>query len=100
MSRRFWEKARATKEVRPVGVGRCKTLRLSRLERDVFVGRGPRVAADQPYHRLADPRPGAGEPSQLPDRCGDHPFVNELLDLVQQRLALGMIEFDRLLLKQ
>src|SRR5712691_6564113 len=100
MSRRFWEKSHATKELRPAGVARSKTGLLSRLESDVLVGRGPRVAADQPYGRLAHPRPDAGEPGQLPDRRGDHPLVYELLDLVQQRFTLGVVEFHRLLLKQ
>jgi hypothetical protein len=45
-------------------------------------------------------RASAVDEGELPDRCIDRPFVNDLLHLVQDRLAFLAIEFDRLLLIQ
>src|ERR1700720_2008030 len=72
----------------------------SALQRDVLIGRGPRVSRDQAEGRLSDPLSDTAQSGQLPDRRGDHPLMHELLDFLQQRLALLMVEFGRLLLKQ
>ena len=71
---------------------------LCRLERDIFEGSRVREVGDQAEPRLADPRADAVEKGELPDRRKDRALVKELLHLVQDCLALLMVEFDRLLL--
>src|SRR5262245_6824914 len=66
----------------------------------VFVRRGIDVAGDEPDARLLDPRPDAVERNVLPDGRDHHLFVDELLDVVQDRLALPAIELARLLPKE
>src|SRR6516162_4661219 len=67
------------------------------LQRDVFVGRGVWEACDQAEPRLADARSNTVEKGELPDRCKDCPLVHQLLHLVQDHLALLVVQFDRLL---
>ena len=52
-----------------------------------------------PKPRLADARTQAVDEAELPDRREDPPLIDELLNFVQQRLALLLIEFGRLLLE-
>src|SRR5204863_5731109 len=72
----------------------------SPLDRDVLVGRGVRKQRDLAEPGLADPRAGAVDKGELPDRRVDDPLGHDLLDLVQDRFALRAIELDRLLLVQ
>src|SRR4029450_6145747 len=60
--------------------------------------RRPRVRLDQHQRRLGDARPDAARPDELPERPEAHALVEELLDLMQRRLALAAIRFARLLL--
>src|SRR6187401_2317868 len=74
--------------------------RSTALQGHVLIWRGPWVAAHRAEGRLADSRPDAAQRRQLPKRRSDYLVLNELLDLEQQRLALGVIELDCLLLEQ
>src|SRR5580704_7336301 len=74
--------------------------RLRPFQRDVLVGRGVGEAGYQPKPRLSDARANAVDEGELPDRRVDRPFVDDLLHLVQDRLAFLVIELDRLLLVQ
>src|SRR4029077_3052960 len=65
---------------------------------DVLVRRRVGEAGDQPEPRLADPRANTVDKGQLPDRRVDRPLINQLLHLVQDRLALLVVEFYSLLL--
>src|SRR5712692_338369 len=66
------------------------------LDRDVLVRPGIGKGRDQPEPGFADPRPDAVDERQLPDRRGDRALLDQLLHLVEDRCALGMIELDRL----
>src|SRR5260370_26458868 len=73
---------------------------LSGLQGDVLVGRGVGEIRDQAEARFSDPRPDRVDEGELPDRRGERAPGDELLDLVQDRLALGMVQLGRLLLEQ
>src|SRR5262249_21250897 len=69
-------------------------------ERDVLVGRRIRVARDQAEPRLANPRAHAVQERELPDRREHHLLLEELLDLLEQCLALLPVGVGRLLLEE
>src|SRR5262252_10746138 len=71
-----------------------------RLELDVFVGRRPGIVRDEAVPRLRDARADALQNGELPDRQEHTLVVDELLDTLQQRLALSQIELARLVLEQ
>src|SRR5437016_2703610 len=73
-----------------------RRLALRPFQRDVLVRPGISESRDQPEPGFSDAGPRAVDETELPDRRGDRPLVNELLDPVQDRLALFLIEFDRL----
>src|SRR5262249_51898897 len=74
--------------------------RLLRLELQVLVGRGKRVAGDQPEAGSVHSPPDAVDEGQLVHRR-DHRLVgHELLDAMQQGLALGTVELAGLLAKE
>src|SRR5262245_37315977 len=70
------------------------------LEGHVFVGGRPGIRVDLQQGRLGHPRADAARPDVLPDRPEPHPLVQELLDLVEHRLALLAIRLAGLLLEQ
>src|SRR5215510_145150 len=70
------------------------------FQRDVLIGRGPGIAAHQPYGRFADPWPDAAQRRYLPERRRDDLFLHKLLNLEQQRLTFCVIQVARLLLEQ
>src|SRR5256885_6359064 len=67
------------------------------LETNVFERRRPRIRIDHHQRRLRHPRTDATRPDVLVDRCDPDPVVDDLLDLVQQRLTLLPVGFSRLL---
>src|SRR5882672_4164401 len=67
------------------------------LETNVFERRRPRIRIDQHQRRLLDPGADAARPDILVDRRDPDPVVDDLLDLVQERLALLPVGFSRLL---
>src|SRR6516165_4345220 len=71
---------------------------LCALDRDVLEGCGVCEILDQPEPRLPDARPDAVDEGKLPDRCRDRLVVDELLDVIQDRLALFVVEDGCLLL--
>src|SRR5579872_2612172 len=73
---------------------------LCALQSEVLIRRGVREPRDQPEPALADPRTDPVDEGKLPDRSEDRSLDHDLLDLVQGRLALAVIELDRLLLVQ
>src|SRR6516164_7483935 len=75
-------------------------LPLRRLECYVLIRSGVREACNLAKPRLPDPRAHTIDEPELPDRCKDRPLVNELLHLVQDCLALLLIELGCLLLEQ
>src|SRR6266566_9601881 len=79
----------------------CLKHALSRaLDRDVLVWPGIGEGRDQPEPRLLDPRPKGVDEGQLPDRRKHRLVMEELLDLVQQRRALLLIQLGGLLMEQ
>src|SRR5207249_9457294 len=66
----------------------------------ILVGRGVREAFDRIDARLLDPRADAPQKRELEDGHVHHAIVHDLLDLVQQRLALPAIELARLALEE
>src|SRR5215471_2597990 len=76
------------------------TAALSSFHRNVFVGRGVREQRDPGEPGLADARANAVDESELPDRREDRALDHQLLNLEQDRLAPGSIQFDGLLLVQ
>src|SRR5438270_10364093 len=71
-------------------------LRQAWLEADLFVWIRERVAGDERERGGIDARPDAGQERRLEDRREHHALVDELLDAMQQRLALLGIDLDRL----
>src|SRR5256886_3849227 len=71
-----------------------------RLELHVLVRRRIGVAGDQPQTRLLHPGPVAVDERELPDRDEHRLLVHDLLDLVQQRLALLAIQLGSLILEE
>src|SRR5919198_5914264 len=69
-----------------------------RFQAYLFHRRGPRIRVDEHERGLRHPRPDAARPDVLVDGPEPHPFVEELLDLVQERLALFPVALQRLLL--
>src|SRR5262249_40613238 len=70
------------------------------LELQVLVGRGNRIAGDQPETRFVHPPADAVDEGQLVHRR-DHRLVgHELLEAMQQGLALGTVELAGLLAKE
>src|SRR5215469_5477254 len=82
----------------PCAYGRTLQQLSGSLYRDVLVRRCVREPRDQAEPRLPDPRSHAIEKGELPYRRKDRPLVNQLLHLVQHRLPLPAVQFDRLLL--
>src|SRR5437867_8458383 len=76
------------------------TVTLAALDRDVLVRSGIGESRDQPEPRLANPRTDAVDEGELPDRHSDGALLDQLLHLLQRRGALGMVEFDCLLIVQ
>src|SRR6266498_1845127 len=70
------------------------------LEAHLFERRRPRVGVDQHQRGLLHPGPDSRRPDVFPDGREPHPLVDDLLDLVQQRLALAAIGHEGLLLVQ
>src|SRR4029453_2386671 len=58
----------------------------------------PGIRVDEHQRRFLDPRPHAARPDVLPDRSEADALVDELLDLMQERLALLLVGDERLLL--
>src|SRR5882762_166193 len=73
------------------------SLPVSLLQADLFERRRPGVGVDEHQCRVRDPRPDATWPDVLVDRRDPDPVVDDLLDLVQQRLTLLPVGFSRLL---
>src|SRR5437867_1433119 len=73
---------------------------LAALDRDVLVRPGIGERRDQPEPRFANPRTDAVDEGELPDRHSDGALLDQLLHLLQRRGALGMVEFDCLLIVQ
>src|SRR5215472_10841530 len=71
---------------------------LRALDRDVLEGCGVCEILDQPEPRLPDARPDAVDKGKLPDRRRDRLVVDELLDVIEDRLTLLVVEDGRLLL--
>src|SRR5205823_15000628 len=71
-----------------------------RPDLEVLVGRRVREALDPVDARLLDPRPDAPEERQLVDGYVQHPVVHDLLDLVEQGLALLSIQLAGLPLEE
>src|ERR1043166_9021425 len=67
---------------------------------EIFVGSRIREAGNQAEPGFLDARTVAVEEGELPQMRDDRPLVHELLDLVQHRLALRVVEFGRLLREQ
>src|SRR5437870_12598028 len=89
----------ATAMASPAGLATSAVYRsLVSLQAYLFERRRPGVGIDQHQRRLLDPRADPARPDVVPDRAEPHPLVDELLDLVQQRLALAAIGHERLLL--
>src|SRR3989441_179543 len=70
------------------------------LELHILVGRGERVARDEPEPRFLHTRPHAAQEGDLPDRRNHHLLVDELLNPVQDRLALLFVQHGCLLTEQ
>src|SRR5262245_15647718 len=70
------------------------------LEPEILVGRRVGVAPDQVDPGLLDPRTDAPDERELVDRHVGHAIVEDLLDLVQQRLPLLRVELARLTLEE
>src|SRR5215510_414753 len=81
---------------RPSAVTRTSVL----PEANLFEWRGPGVWVDQHQRGLLDAGTDAARPHVLPDGAEADALVDELLDLVQHRLALAAIGDERLLLEQ
>jgi len=71
---------------------------LRTLQRKVFVGGGVRETGNETEARFGNARTDGIDKDELPDRRVDRPLVYYLLHLVQDRLRLGAIELNRLLL--
>src|SRR5262245_18310422 len=61
---------------------------LARLQAHLFEGSRPRVRVDQHQRRLGHPRPDAAWPDVLEDGPEPYALVEDLLDLMEHRLAL------------
>src|SRR6185436_12518425 len=89
---------------RPAGPGpatACSAHTLERLlELQILAGRGVRVPLDQSRARGLDARAHAPDEPLLEDRGYQHLVGDDLLDLMQLRLALLAIELLRLALEQ
>src|SRR4030095_12165502 len=72
----------------------------TRLQLEILQGRGVRVAADQVDAGLFHARPDAPDERQLVDRDVRDAIVEDLLDLVHQRLALLDVGLARLALEE
>src|SRR5580765_8651266 len=68
------------------------------LQPHVFERRRPGIGVDQHERRILDARPDAAGPDVLEDRRDARALVHDLLDLVQERLALLTVGLARLLL--
>src|SRR5215207_3039170 len=77
-------------DVRP----RCSLL----LQPDLFERRGPGIRVDQQERGLGHAGPDPARPDVLVDRRDADPLVHELLDLVEEHLALLLVRLDALLL--
>src|SRR5215468_10981964 len=71
-----------------------------RFEPEILVGRRVGVAPDQVDPGLLDPRTDAPDERELIDRYVGHAIVEDLLDLVQQRLPVLRVELARLTLEE
>src|SRR5439155_20107935 len=72
--------------------------RTSLLQLDLFQRRRPWIGIDQHERGLGHARADAARPDVLPDRSEPHAVVQDLLDLDQERFALLLVGFERLLL--
>src|SRR5262245_62432963 len=70
---------------------------LARLQAHLFERRRPRVGVDQHQRGLGHAGTDAARPDEFPERPEPHALVEELLDLVEYRLALAPIGLPRLL---
>jgi hypothetical protein len=73
---------------------------LGALQGDVLVGRGVGIIRDRTKTRFSDSRPHTVDEGQLPDRRDHRVLVNQLLDLVQGRLAMLVVQLCRLFLEK
>src|SRR6516165_4805069 len=71
---------------------------LGGFQGDILIGRRVWEARDQTEPGFPDPRSDAVDEGQLPDRRVDRALVNNLLHLVEDRLALCAVQLARLLL--
>src|SRR6266705_1817964 len=71
--------------------------RTASFESQVLVRGRPRIVGDEPEPRLGDARTVPLQESELPDRQVHGLLVDQLLDAMQDRLALLAVELDRLL---
>src|SRR5919198_827280 len=69
-----------------------------RFQAYLFHRCGPRIRVDEHERGLRHPRPDAARPDVLVDGPEPHPFVEQLLDLVEERLPLFPVRLQRLLL--
>src|SRR5262245_6979368 len=67
------------------------------FELHVLVGSRPRIVGDEPEARLGHARAVALQKGELPDREVHDLFADELLDAVEDHLALLPIQLGRLL---
>src|SRR5260221_4402698 len=70
------------------------------LDRQVLEGSGVGKTRDAAEAGLADPRSDTAKKSKLPDRHIHRLLVDELLHLIENLLALRMVELFRLFRKQ
>src|SRR5262245_7643008 len=69
---------------------------LSRLQLDVLVGRGKRIAGDEAEAGLLEAPPHPRQEGELVDGGRHRPLVDELLDAVERGLAAGAVELGGL----
>src|SRR5213593_3724090 len=70
------------------------------LELHVLVRRRPRIVGDEAEPRFRDARTHSLQEGQLPDRKDHGLVVDQLLDAMEERLALLRVELTRLLLEE
>src|SRR6266852_3185065 len=90
-------RAESTPRLRTGFLGRSVS---PRLELHVLVGRGPRIVRDETEPRLRHARTHALQERELPDGQDHGLVVDQLLDSMEQRLALLRVELTCLLLEE
>src|SRR5215467_13780258 len=94
-----WPYAGTRARTRSTAVRASRASRISALfQAYVFERRRPRIRVDHHERRIGYPRPDAARPDVFEDRRDPHAVGHDLLDLVQERLALLAIGLARLLL--